>query len=172
MGQIASVNAMKVNQNIGADVLITDEVRKRLNGEIDAKMKEPQAVKNVSKERDRQAELVDNPAIADQESELTKNKDYWKKRLEDLQENHEKIKAVLETERQQGYKDVEGTLSESESKSGEKPCEDNMKSVQGCYKDNAKEPLTCDKEVVNFVNCIKSKRAESLGAKKQEESGD
>lgn len=143
---------MKENQNIETGVIITDEVRKRLNGEIDAKMKEPQAVKNVSKERDRQAELVDNPAIADQESELTKNKNYWKKRLEDLQENHEKIKTVLEAERKQGYKDVE----------------DNMKSVQACYKDNAKEPLTCDKEVVNFVNCIKSKRAESLGNKKQE----
>lgn len=73
---------------------------------------------------------------------------------------------VLETETKQGYKAVEGTLSKSESKTGEKLCEDNTKAVQGCYKDNAKEQLTCDKEVVNFVNCIKSKRAESFETKK------
>lgn len=113
---------MKVNQNIGTDVIITAEVRKRLNGEMVAKMKDtrqqrtrlPGGTRGQPGHR-RTREWADE----EQEQEAGGL----------AGEPREDQKMVLETETKQGYKAVEGTLSKSESKTGEKPCEDNMKSV-------------------------------------------
>uniref|UniRef100_A0A1B6JRE3 CHCH domain-containing protein n=1 Tax=Homalodisca liturata TaxID=320908 RepID=A0A1B6JRE3_9HEMI len=175
MGQTASANSIVLQERRTREslsIVVSDEVLDRLTSE--PKMKEPEP--EPEREPDPRAyhhvhfsdfAQIDNPAVADQESEFTKNKNYWKKRLEDLQEVHERIKQVLETEKDRGYKDVQVTLPQAEDEKGEKPCVDNLNEVADCYKTNSQKPLLCDKEVLNFVSCLRGKTMEKLNEKKE-----
>lgn len=173
MGIIALIALiMQEEQENDPPVMISESVRKRLQ----AQMKELEKVKSEQKAFDTKPEPVDNQALTNQDSELTRNKNYWKKRLDDLQANQDKVKKVLERAREQGYMDVvgQGAPSESKSKTSEKTwtCEDHLSAMKSCYKENSKEPLKCEKEVCNFLACVSRNRAESLKTKQPEDTAE
>lgn len=93
IGQIASVNGMKVNQNIGTDVIITA-------GEINANMKDARQQRTRLPGGTRgQLGHCQTREWADQEQELLEEE------AEGLVgEPQEDQKMVLETEMKQGYK--------------------------------------------------------------------
>lgn len=163
------------------NILLSEKVFTRLTREPDSAMKKTEMKTNPEPARATSAHYMqgstsapdlyqlDNPAVADQESELTKNKNYWKKRLENLQQTQEKIKVILEEESKRGFEDAQASLTSGSPDSTEKPCADNLGTVADCYKSNAKEPLTCDKEVTEFVTCLKTARMEMLKPKEESE---
>uniref|UniRef100_A0A1B6K9M9 CHCH domain-containing protein n=1 Tax=Graphocephala atropunctata TaxID=36148 RepID=A0A1B6K9M9_9HEMI len=177
MGQAASAHGIAQQERRpreSVSIVLSEEVLDRLIGRPET-MKEPEREpdpkfdpRNYRQVDFSDFQQIDNPALVDQESEFTKNKNYWKKRLEDLQEVHERIKQVLETEKDRGFKDVQVTLPRTEDEKGEKPCVDSLTEVADCYKTNPQEPLVCDKEVSNFVSCLRDKRMEMLSEKKED----
>lgn len=99
--------------------------------------------------------------VADDESEQTKNKNYWKQRLEDQQSMHEKIVTVLEEEKKTGKEDVQGAsvYRRQEEDDDSKQAFDE---VAKCYQSNPKQPLLCDKEVAEFITFVRTMKIKEL----------
>lgn len=97
MGQVNAKSDSKRNPS-HENIILTENVRQRLQNLSSSSSNESQKAREpqLQKQTEPETVVVDSPgpALADQESQLTHNKNYWKRRLEELQESQEKIKEV------------------------------------------------------------------------------
>lgn len=165
MGETQSRNSVEENPPVYIQEDVLNRLERQVTMEQQKKSEDPR--KYCMKNPAAKVYLLDSEST--KEDELAKNKTYWKKRVDDARELQDNIKKVIEAERDQGFKDVQATLTSSTAEEKENPCKDNLGAVSNCYKSNSKEPLVCDGDVKKFITCVKTAKMEALTSKKEED---
>lgn len=99
------------------------------------------------------------------EEELKSQDQYWQRRLQNLERNHEKINAVIETEYKKAMEEFSDGEKVQVSRAPRPPCVEHSNKVLKCYQENPKEILKCSNLVEQFSNCVDQRRATIIAAR-------
>ncbi|XP_066249986.1 MICOS complex subunit Mic19 [Euwallacea similis] len=89
-------------------------------------------------------------------AELKKNDEYWENRLRSMEDDHKKMKIIMDEEYQRALNEFKTGKPLQTLK--EIPCLDVKKAVMECYRNNVDCPMNCAKIVQAFQECVDSKR--------------
>ncbi|XP_046734045.1 MICOS complex subunit MIC25 [Diprion similis] len=99
------------------------------------------------------------------EEELKSQDQYWQRRLQNLERNHEKIDTIMAIEYKKAVNEFTDGKNAPSTKMPRPPCIENSTEVLKCYQENPKEILKCSTLVEEFSNCVDQRRAKIIAAR-------